>query len=271
MARVIDETKLEKKNQKLDEILKELKESFNRKDENIYEKLNTLRMSFLACNPSKTGLNEFKNVSFKYFTLEDIVPITEPLCSALGLCTYPSVHIEGEKQFAVMQLVNVDKPEESLGFQIELCGSNVSGANQMQNMGASKSYARRYLWLDVLDAAEYDDYFDATSGLKNTDIENKPRTTRTNTSATASNPPRQAQKDERPAGKIEPTKKTIGKTVYDAVVKYFGWSKDLSEAEKKDVISESKEFLRITYNVTDLDQITPELADEIMAYIKRTA
>lgn len=263
MARNINEKKNENKNEKLNAILDMLKE-FNRKERNIFEKLEQLRISFLNCNPSKTGWNPF--AKFNYFALEDIVPIAEPLCQALGLCAYPDIEFENGRQFAVMYLVDTDKPDSKLKFRINMVDIDNQGQKSMQEIGSVKTYARRYLWLDILDSAEFDDEIDATSGNKSKqDAYEPPRN-----SAATTRSPQQAKRDDRPAGKVERTK-SLGDTVYKEVVAFFGWSKDLSDAEKADVIADAKELLSTSFNITDLKQITPEIADEIRDYIKRTA
>lgn len=261
--REINEKKVVKKNEKLDGIMKDLKETFNRKEKNIYEKLEQLRVSFLNCKPEKTGWNPFSK--FYYFALEDIVPIAEPLCQAIGLCAFPDIEIEDGNKFAVMYLVDMDNTSIQLRFRIPMAEIDNSGMKSMQDIGAVKTYARRYLWLDILNSAEFDDEIDATSGNDNS---RKPQ----DDTAVSTRPPRVAKRDERPAGVSAVKKeKPLGQKVWNDVMTYFGYSKELSKQEQDEVTAEAKRFLKEQFGVEELSQITLEIAKNIEDCVKHPA
>ena len=133
---------------------------------NVYQKLLTARVQFLESEVTKSGKNI--NLAFKYFELDDIVPIATKIFDAIGLI--PLVSFNDDK--AIMQILNVDNPEETVSFSapfkplepiISNAGKRVT--DEMQALGSSITYMRRYLYMIALDICEPDEI---DSGLKNT-------------------------------------------------------------------------------------------------------
>ena len=127
------------------------------KTENVYQKLLTARLKFLEADVQKTGKN--MHLSFKYFELEDIVPTGTRIFKEIGLLGLVSFTADT----AQMNVVNTDNPEESITFiapfnQIKPIVSNAGkqATNEMQALGASITYMRRYLWMMALDVCEND-------------------------------------------------------------------------------------------------------------------
>ncbi len=130
------------------------------KTNNIYEKLLAARVAFLESNVTKSGKN--MHLAFKYFELDDIVPQATKIFDALGLVTLVSVIEEN----AVMTVVNVDKPEETVRFSIPLVRlTENKGTNAVQAFGATVTYYRRYLYMLALDICEPDEI---DAGIKGT-------------------------------------------------------------------------------------------------------
>lgn len=118
---------------------------------NIFEKIMTARLQFLKSNPTKSGYNKFQN--FKYFELEDIVPVAIKICNDLGL--YTQINITEGK--AVMTVVNMENVQEQLEFKIDAPMVRENDFNKMlQDVGRSETYLRRYLYLLFLDITEND-------------------------------------------------------------------------------------------------------------------
>ena len=125
---------------------------------NVYQKLLKARAMFLASNTQKSGKN--MQLAFKYFELDDIVPIATSIFGEVGLISL--VSFEGEK--AVMQILNTDSPEEAVSFTapfkpLEPIVSNTGkkATNEMQALGSSITYMRRYLYMIALDICEPDE------------------------------------------------------------------------------------------------------------------
>lgn len=131
---------------------------------NVYQKLLKARAMFLESDVQKTGKN--MHLSFKYFELDDIVPTATRIFSEVGLI--PVVNFTSD--IATMTVVNTDNPEEVIPFvapfnQIAPIVSNAGkqATNEMQALGSSITYMRRYLYMIALDICESDN-FDANVG-----------------------------------------------------------------------------------------------------------
>lgn len=134
---------------------------------NIYQKLAEARLRFLAAPVKKSGKNLY--AEFKYFELEDIVPVATQIFGDLGLVFMVDFKtVEGER-LAVGTLTNADKPEEEIIFTspmeplITNDGKYPNGMSSIQALGGAQTYLRRYLYYLVLDIVEAD-ALDATSG-----------------------------------------------------------------------------------------------------------
>ena len=128
------------------------------KTANVYQKLLKARTMFLGSNTQKSGKN--MQLAFKYFELDDIVPVATKIFEEVGLISL--VSFEGEK--AVMQILNIDNPEEIASFTapfavLEPIVSNTGkkATNEMQALGSSITYMRRYLYMIALDICEPDE------------------------------------------------------------------------------------------------------------------
>lgn len=122
---------------------------------NIYQKLMAARAKFLEMPVKKSGINRF--AKFEYFELADIVPVKTAIFNELGLCDT----ISFTDGVAMLTLINTDNVEEMLYFHTPTVAQAVNGMTEMQAIGASETYARRYLYQLVLDIVEADT-FDAT-------------------------------------------------------------------------------------------------------------
>ena len=127
------------------------------KTENVYQKLIKVREQFLNADVQKTGKN--MHLSFKYFELDDIVPTATRIFSEIGLV--PIVNFTAD--VATMTVVNTDNPEDTVAFiapfnQIAPIVSNTGkqATNEMQALGSSITYMRRYLYMMALDICESD-------------------------------------------------------------------------------------------------------------------
>ena len=127
------------------------------KTENVYQKLIKAREQFLNADVQKTG--KYMHLSFKYFELDDIVPTATRIFSEIGLV--PIVNFTAD--VATMTVVNTDNPEDTVAFiapfnQIAPIVSNTGkqATNEMQALGSSITYMRRYLYMMALDICESD-------------------------------------------------------------------------------------------------------------------
>ncbi len=129
------------------------------KTANVYQKLLKARTMFLASNTQKSGKN--MHLAFKYFELDDIVPIATKIFEEVGLISLVSF----TENSAVVNIHNVDNPEESVAFTAPLVQlSENKGTNAVQAFGSTVTYYRRYLYMIVLDICEPDEIDAGTKG-----------------------------------------------------------------------------------------------------------
>lgn len=128
------------------------------KTANVYQRLLMARSKFLDANVEKSGKN--MHLSFKYFELEDIVPTAIRIFNEVGLISV----VNFTSDVATMEIINTENPDESVSFvapfnQIAPIVSNTTGkqaTNEMQALGSSITYMRRYLYMIALDICESD-------------------------------------------------------------------------------------------------------------------
>lgn len=125
---------------------------------NVYQKLIEAREKFLTSEINQSGKN--MQLSFKYFELTDIVPTITHVFKDLGLLAV----VRFTDAVATLTIVNTDNPEETIDFpapfnQIQPIVSNAGKqvTNDMQALGASITYMRRYLYLIAMDICVNDE------------------------------------------------------------------------------------------------------------------
>jgi hypothetical protein len=117
---------------------------------NVYQKLNAARDKFHSQELKKSGHNKF--AGYQYFELGDFVVPALAIFKEVGLTSVISF---GADQ-AVMQIINTDKPEESIYITSPMSEANLKGCHPVQNLGAVQTYTRRYLWVAALEIVEHD-------------------------------------------------------------------------------------------------------------------
>ena len=130
----------------------------NTTPKNVYQKLLEARVLFMEEDVKKSGKN--MKMSYKYFELQDIVPVATPIFQKVGLLPVTTF----ENDIATMSLINVDNPTEYINFtspmrEIEPIISNKTGGevtNAIQRLGSVETYQRRYLYMIALDIVESD-------------------------------------------------------------------------------------------------------------------
>lgn len=121
---------------------------------NIYKKLQLARQDFFNEGVKKSGINT--HAEFKYFELEDIVPVASKIFekyNCLFLVTFP-------EDKAVGRFINLDNTEEELTVECKTTQISEPGKfrmNEIQALGANITYMRRYLYFLLLDIIQDDD------------------------------------------------------------------------------------------------------------------
>lgn len=126
---------------------------------NVYQKLNAARDQFHSQKLKKSGHNKFAN--YYYFELGDFIIPALQIFHEVGLTSV----ISFGKEQAVMEIVNIEKPEEKVVITSPMSTAALKGCHEVQNLGAVQTYLRRYLWVAALEIVEHD-ALDATTGRK---------------------------------------------------------------------------------------------------------
>lgn len=159
--------KVKRKIEKIKEVIIIMAEKTTEaKSLNIYGKILEARKRFLETGIKKTGVNRY--AEYKYFTLDDIIPIKQSIFQDLGL----SDVISFTNEAATLTIFNVDAPEETISFSSQLAPDESLIKNPIQKVGAIQTYVRRYLYMLALDIIESDGIEEVTD--KPVDEDHKP-------------------------------------------------------------------------------------------------
>ena len=130
----------------------------NATPKNVYQKLLEARVLFMEEDVKKSGKN--MKMSYKYFELQDIVPVATPIFQKVGLLPVTTFM----NDMAMMTIIDVDNPSDCINFtspmrEIEPIISAKTGGevtNAIQRLGSVETYQRRYLYMIALDIVESD-------------------------------------------------------------------------------------------------------------------
>jgi len=123
----------------------------NKKSEmNIYQKLAKARVML---DVNRGGRNDYSKYS--YFELDDFIPLINKVCDDLGLFTKFSFDV-GENAIATLTIIDTDETDEKIDFTIPTQLAKISGASDIQNLGGTNTYLKRYLYMNAFEIAEPD-------------------------------------------------------------------------------------------------------------------
>ena len=125
--------------------------------ENIYQKLQDARIELQEKDLKKSGENKF--AKYRYYELGDFLPEINNINQKHGLFTSVSFTTD----YAVLNVVNVENPEETIKFTSPMGKAELKGCHEIQNIGAVETYQRRYLYMTAFEIVEHD-ALDATTG-----------------------------------------------------------------------------------------------------------
>lgn len=117
---------------------------------NIFQKIQKARVELQKRDLKKTGLNKFSN--YKYFELGDFLPHINEICSGLGLYTEFFYTTES----ATLYVIDCDNPEILRSWSTPVKIPALKGCSDIQAIGGSQTFARRYLYMMAFEIAEAD-------------------------------------------------------------------------------------------------------------------
>ncbi len=115
----------------------------------IYKKIATARTKLQSMPLKKSGHNKF--AGYNYFELGDFLPACNDIFAELGLCDVISFGTE----LATLTVYDTET-SESVVFSSPMASANLKGCHDIQNLGASQTYLRRYLWQTTMGMVEHD-------------------------------------------------------------------------------------------------------------------
>ena len=184
---------------------------------NIYEKINAVKKGLRSVTLNKSGKNKFSNYS--YMELTDFEDTLEDLCDKEGINTlfrWYSDRVE-------MTITNMDHPSEFIMVPAPLATCGIKGATEIQNLGGSMTYLRRYLFVSTFGISEHD-------ALEEQAPQNK----------VAKEWPNQQAVQNQPAPQAQPS--PDGKTAYFALLNFFGYDMNNRNSEESKKALEKKDF-----------------------------
>lgn len=124
---------------------------------NVYAKLQAARCQLQEISLKKSGHNKF--AGYTYFELGDFLPTINQIFSRIGLCGIVSFTATD----ATLRIIDTDTGNSDAFFTCPMASAQLKGCHDVQNLGASITYLRRYLYVTALEIVEHD-ALDATTG-----------------------------------------------------------------------------------------------------------
>lgn len=117
---------------------------------NIFQKIQKARVELQKRDIKKTGLNKYSN--YKYFELGDFLPHINEICDELGLYTEFKYGVEE----AFLYVIDCDNPDIKRDWSTPVKIPALKGCTDIQAIGGSQTFARRYLYMMAFEIAETD-------------------------------------------------------------------------------------------------------------------
>ncbi|NMC99817.1 MAG: hypothetical protein GYA62_08865 [Bacteroidales bacterium] len=115
----------------------------------IFEKLQEARCLLQSNLIKKSGKNNF--VNFNYFELSDFLPTLNEILKSLKLSSIFFI----EDNQAKLKIVDYEN-EKDLTFTVPFEKAKINGASEIQNLGGTLTYLRRYLYIIAFEICEND-------------------------------------------------------------------------------------------------------------------
>lgn len=137
---------------------------------NVYEKLAQLRDDVQKANLKKTGYN--KHLNYHYYELGDFMPFVINKMVLYKL--FSNVSFGKLDDSAVLEILNIEEPTERSIFTSPMSTANLANCHPVQNLGATQTYIRRYLWTSALELTDGDAIENNTGNKATVETQQKP-------------------------------------------------------------------------------------------------
>ena len=146
-------------------------------EKNIYEKLQQARIQLQDLNLKKSGKNKFAN--FNYYELADFLPHINKIFGELKLFSKFDLLLEK----ATLTIIDIENEKSQITFESDKTEAILKGTTAIQQLGATHTYLKRYLYLNALEIVE-NDFVDASIGKDEKETSNKQQAKQTKPEAT---------------------------------------------------------------------------------------
>jgi hypothetical protein len=116
---------------------------------NVTKKLADARVKLQSTKLKKSGLNKF--AKFEYYELADFISEVNKINKELGILSMFSF----DKELAKLDIIDSESGEV-ITFSIPVIQAEMKGNNPIQELGATSTYLRRYLYLIAYEIQESD-------------------------------------------------------------------------------------------------------------------
>lgn len=116
---------------------------------NVTKKLADARVKLQSTKLKKSGLNKF--AKFEYYELADFISEVNKINKELGILSMFSF----DKETAKLDIIDTES-SEVITFSIPVIQAEMKGNNPIQELGATSTYLRRYLYLIAYEIQEND-------------------------------------------------------------------------------------------------------------------
>ena len=114
----------------------------------VYMKLIKVRNEIRKKELKKTG----KSNNHKYYELGDFLPAITELCEQEKLCTF----VNFTDDLATLSVIDAEKPDTTIEFTSPMSEASLRNCHAVQNLGATQTYLRRYLYMNAFEIIESD-------------------------------------------------------------------------------------------------------------------
>ena len=122
----------------------------------VYEKLQKARIKLQSTQLKKSGHNKY--AGYQYFELGDFLPTINQIFAELKLCSTVSF----DNETATLKIIDFETGGQ-IRFTSPMAEAQLKGCHPVQNLGATQTYLRRYLYVLALEIVEHD-ALDAVTG-----------------------------------------------------------------------------------------------------------
>jgi len=122
----------------------------------VFKKLSEARVALQSRELTKSGHNKF--AGYKYFELGDFLPAIQEIFNDVGL-----VDVISFSDDVATMTIYAHEDGSSVVFTSPMGSASLKGCHEVQNIGATETYQRRYLYTVAMAVSEHD-ALDATTG-----------------------------------------------------------------------------------------------------------